>query len=115
MSCRPPLRFSSWVAADKFVVPDHGRDGAKRPDRTLEPRDERFKGLAGGQRDVRPAAEAEDPLEEQMREALALDRHAQIAGVREIERALAARDGVRNCPFSSGRAGWSRTRRDRQI
>src|SRR5262245_12069187 len=72
------------------IVAHDARDGAQGPHRPLQARDQRLKCLTGCQRDVGPATEGEDPFEQQMGERLALDRDAQVAGVGEIERALAA-------------------------
>jgi hypothetical protein len=77
----------------QIVVPDHRGDRAQRPQRALQPRDERFKGLARRQRDVGPATEAEHAFEQEVRERVALDRDAQPAGIRKVEGALAAGHG----------------------
>jgi len=76
----------------QIVVPQHRRHRPERPHRRLQAGDERFKRLARRQRHIRPAAEAEDPFEEQVGKGLTLDRHAQRARVGEIERSLAPRD-----------------------
>jgi len=75
-----------------IIVADHGGHGAEGPHRALQAGDQGFEGLARRQRDVRPPTEAEHPLEQQVRERLALDRDAQIAGVGEVECAFTARD-----------------------
>jgi len=84
-----PLQFMR--RGRQIVVSDHGRHRAQRPHGALQAGDKRFEGLTRGEAHVGPAAEAEDPLKQEVREGLALDRHAQLTGIGEVEGALTAR------------------------
>jgi hypothetical protein len=76
----------------EIVGAKHLGHAAERPERVLDPRDERLVRLAESEIDPSPAAEREHELEEQVPQGLAENRHAKIGRVREVDRGLATGD-----------------------
>src|SRR5437867_6915356 len=76
----------------QIVVPDDRGDCPQRPDRLLQPGDERFERLARREAHVGPATEAENPFKQQMGERVTLNGDAQPARIGEVEGALASGD-----------------------
>ena len=70
----------------------HRRHRPQRPQRVLQARHQRLERLAQRQPHIRPMAVAQHPLEQQVRERHASQRHPQVARVGEVERRLPTRD-----------------------
>lgn len=73
----------------QIVAAQHLGDAAERPQGPLDAGRERLKRFAERHRHPRPVAVAEHELEQQVRERIAGDRHAEVGPVREIDRRLA--------------------------
>src|SRR5207237_816959 len=60
-------------------------DAAQFPKRSLHAGDERFEGLAEGQRHPPPTAEAQHQLEQKVSKRATCDRDAEVGRVREVD------------------------------
>ena len=76
----------------QVVVTKHRRHRPQHPQRGLQTGHQRLERLAQRQSHIRPLAVAQHPLEQQVRERYAPERHAQVARVREVERRFPTRN-----------------------
>jgi hypothetical protein len=89
---RPPSRLLQLVGGRRQVVHAHPvGHPAKRPQRVLQPAEQRLERLAEGQLHEAPAAVGQHQLEEQVHEQRPGDRHPQLRRVREVDRRHLAR------------------------
>jgi hypothetical protein len=85
----PPTRGFQLVGRGRQIVaPQDRRDPTQRPQRALDARRQRLKRFAERDRHPCPVAVTEHKLKQQMRKRLARNRHAEIRGMREIDRRL---------------------------
>ena len=76
----------------QVVVTKQRRHRAQHPQRPLQPGHQRLERLAQRQSHIRPLALAEHPLEQQVRERHAPDRHPEVTRIGEVERRFPTRD-----------------------
>jgi hypothetical protein len=91
IAAREELRPRSLYRQRHAIAAMLGRHAAQRPHRVLEPGTEALETLRETERHVLPIRVRQHKVVDQMREGLAVDRHAQLAHVREVGGAQPAR------------------------
>ncbi len=89
----PTTGFQLVGRGRQIVAAQDRRHAAERPQRALDAGDQRLKRLPERDRHPRPVAVTEHELEQQVRERIAGDRHAEVGRMREIDRRLATGHG----------------------